>query len=351
MNEAPKNIKVVARLRPLLWDEVNKTVGVACKDTQVEVCEQKIVVLHRDNAVQATFDRAFDENSSQEDIFSWFESSADEFVEGKSCSIMAYGHTGAGKTFTMYGGDWAENIGHSSKSRNRKQIIAEEQFLKSLAEGRSGGLVLRMVRRAFEHKTKQEQLEQKPSLFTLKLYQIYNEKILDLLNVNMPYQISDELKVKEDQNGRVHIEGITEYSLDCYEEFLLLLARAESNRFKRNTALNESSSRSHTILEVSCTLNGKVSKLQLCDLAGSEKFTDGQLKNKGHMIETRNINQSLTHLGRYPWFTRVVKALYKQSKDSTVLVPYRDSKLTRVLQNSLSSESNSFILAALSPRA
>lgn len=186
MNEAPKNIKVVARLRPLLWDEVNKSVGVACKDTQVESCEQKIVVLHRDNAVEATFDRAFDEHSSQEDIFSWFESSADEFVKGKSCSIMAYGHTGAGKTYTMYGGDWAENIGHSSKSRNKKHIFAEEQFLKSLAGGRGGGLVLRMVRRAFEQKRKQEQLEEKSSLFTLKLYQIYNEKILDLLNVSEP---------------------------------------------------------------------------------------------------------------------------------------------------------------------
>jgi hypothetical protein len=89
----------------------------------------------------------------------------------------------------------------------------------------------------------------------------------------------------------------------------------------------------------------------LCDLAGSEKFTDGQLKNRGHMMETRNINQSLSHLGRYSRFTRVVKALFKQSRDPTVLVPYRDSKLTRVLQNSLSNESNSFILAALSPRA
>ncbi len=351
MNEAPKNIKVVARLRPLLWDEVNKSVGVACKDSQVNFSEQKIVVFHRDNVVHATFDRAFDENSSQEDIFSWFESSVDEFVQGKSCSIMAYGHTGAGKTFTMFGGDWASNIGHSSKSRNKKHIIAEEQFLKTLAEGRGGGLVLRMVRRAFEQKHKRQQLEEQSSLFTLKLYQIYNEKILDLLNVSNSDQISDELKIKEDQNGRVHIEGITEYNLECYEEFLLLLAKAEANRIKRNTALNESSSRSHTILEISSTFKDMVSKLQMCDLAGSEKFTDGQLKNKGHMIETRNINQSLSHLGRYFRLTRVVKALYKQSKDPTVLVPYRDSKLTRVLQNSLSSESNSFILAALSPRA
>ncbi len=132
---------------------------------------------------------------------------------------------------------------------------------------------------------------------------------------------------------------------------MLLLARAEANRFKRNTALNESSSRSHTILEISSTFKNKASKLQLCDLAGSERFTEGQLKNKGHMIETRNINQSLSHLGRYSPVTRVVKALYKQAKDPATVVPYRDSKLTRVLQNSLSSESNSFILAALSPRA
>jgi hypothetical protein len=183
MDEAPKNIKVVTRLRPLLWDEVNKSVGVTCKDAQVLIFKQKIVVFHRDNVVQATFDRAFDEHSSQEDIFTWFQSCVDEFVEGKSCSIMAYGHTGAGKTFTMYGGDWVENVGHLSKSRNRKHLIAEERLLKSLAEGRGGGLVLRMVRRAFEQMRKKQQLEELSSLFTLKLYQIYNEKILDLLSV------------------------------------------------------------------------------------------------------------------------------------------------------------------------
>jgi hypothetical protein len=185
MDEATKNIRVVARVRPLLWDEANKSVGVACKSSQVAAGYEKIEVFHRDNVVQATFDRVFDESSSQEDVFKWFELSADEFVDGKSCSIMAYGHTGAGKTFSMYGGDWAENIGHSAKSRSRKHIIAEEQFLKSLAEGQGGGLVLRMVRRAFEQKSKKVHLDDQPSLFTIKLYQIYNEKILDLLNVRL----------------------------------------------------------------------------------------------------------------------------------------------------------------------
>jgi hypothetical protein len=108
--------------------------------------------------------------------------------------------------------------------------------------------------------------------------------------------------LKEDQHGQIHIEGLTEISITSYEEFALILSKGESNRFKRNTALNECSSRSHSIIEFICYgykgIEGPCPKLTLCDLAGSEKFTDDQLKNKSHMAESRNINQSLSHLGR-----------------------------------------------------
>lgn len=161
--------------------------------------------------------------------------------------------------------------------------------------------------------------------------------------------MSDDLQLKDDRSGQVHIEGITELAIQDLEEFDLLLQLGEMNRFKRNTALNECSSRSHTILEVRITNQDSSdtghARLMLCDLAGSEKFTDDQLRNKMHQIETRNINQSLSHLGR------VIKALQQKGKDPKVMVPYRGSKLTRVLQNVLSGSGQSYILAALSPLA
>ena len=92
---------------------------------------------------------------------------------------------------------------------------------------------------------------------------------------------------------------MTEIIVSCYEEFMLILSKGEANRSKRNTALNECSSRSHTLVELTfLSLEGSP-KITLVDLAGSERFTDDQLRNKSHQIESKNINQSLTHLGRY----------------------------------------------------
>ena len=110
--------------------------------------------------------------------------------------------------------------------------------------------------------------------------------------------MTEDLKLLEDRTGRVHIEGISEFTIGSLEEFVLLVARGEENRIKRNTALNESSSRSHSVLEVSLVVEDRTWTMQLCDLAGSEKFSEDQLKSKGHLVESRNINKSLAHLGR-----------------------------------------------------
>lgn len=110
--------------------------------------------------------------------------------------------------------------------------------------------------------------------------------------------MGQDLKINEDQKGEVHIEGVTEIIVTCYEEFMLLLSKGEANRSKRNTALNECSSRSHTMVELTFIDLKSSPKLTLVDLAGSERFTDDQLRNKNHQIESKCINQSLTHLGR-----------------------------------------------------
>lgn len=109
---------------------------------------------------------------------------------------------------------------------------------------------------------------------------------------------SEDLKVKEDINGIVHIKGIVKFEVRSEEEFQLLLQRCDSNRNKRCTAFNQLSSRSHTIVEFEFSKRDSLSKFTLVDLAGSEKFSEEQLEVKDHKIESKFINQSLTHLGR-----------------------------------------------------
>lgn len=142
--------------------------------------------------------------------------------------------------------------------------------------------------------------------------------------------------------------------VDSMEEFIMLLKRGESLRFKRSTVLNERSSRSHTVIEFCLHLDSlqrRPAKLLLCDLAGSEKYTDSNVGNKSSIAESTSINKSLAALGRYAFLSRVVQALHTRSKDPKreVTVPYRDSKLTRVLQNCLNAESRSYLLTNFCP--
>lgn len=114
--------------------------------------------------------------------------------------------------------------------------------------------------------------------------------------------------MKEDNFGKCHIENITEYSIRTFEEFRFWLSRGSGNKLKRKTIFNNTSSRSHTILELALTKDPAAavttnritpdSVFTFCDLAGSERFSDDQLTNKSHKQETKNINVSLSHLGR-----------------------------------------------------
>lgn len=142
------------------------------------------------------------------------------------------------------------------------------------------------------------------------------------------------------------MEGLSEYIVNSKEECLLLLQRGESNRITRETKSNIASSRSHSVFTIvleSEDIDGKVlkCKINLCDLAGSEKiFTEEKLGEK-HMEEHKSINLSLSTLGK------VVSALSK-SKEG-VVIPYRESKLTRLLKDSLGGQTNTVLLATLSP--
>ncbi len=112
-------------------------------------------------------------------------------------------------------------------------------------------------------------------------------------------KLSDELKLKEDGQGNVLLDGLSELPVNSFVDFVLLLGKGEMNRCKRNTAFNEKSSRSHTIVEIIIWKEGQMlSKLTMCDLAGNERYSGNQVKDAAYFAELRTINLSLTTLGK-----------------------------------------------------
>lgn len=114
---------------------------------------------------------------------------------------------------------------------------------------------------------------------------------------------NEDIKVKVDGLGQSRVEGVAEIVIESFFEFLMLIEKGESNRIIKTTQFNLTSSRSHTILEIILkNKNQKETILSLCDLAGSEKFSEDKIKDKSLLMESKNINQSLSTLTRYSSF-------------------------------------------------
>lgn len=175
--------------------------------------------------------------------------------------------------------------------------------------------------------------------------QIYNEKMYDLLEDR---ESKHPLLVRESRVNGIYVQGLTEYVVTSMDECLTLLYRGERNRVTRQTRMNMFSSRSHTVFQLllentKVDAHGKLrrAKLNLCDLAGSEKIGPEANVTGKHFEELRNINLSLTTLGK------VVSALASH----TGHIPYRDSKLTRVLQDSIGGNTRTCLIATVAPIA
>lgn len=175
--------------------------------------------------------------------------------------------------------------------------------------------------------------------------QIYNEKLYDL------YQDKEQAKplvIREDKYSGIFVEGLSEYVVTTAQECFLLLKRGEKNRITRQTRSNIHSSRSHTIFQLLVESNtadrkGMLlrGKLNLCDLAGSEKIMKEESLDQQHLLELKTINLSLSSLGK------VISALAQGKKSQHI--PYRDSKITRILQDSLGGNTKTTLIAAVSP--
>ncbi len=200
------------------------------------------------------------------------------------------------------------------------------------------GIIPRMVVNVFERIAQaSESIE-----FTVKagMLEIYNEKIRDLLDPS-----KNNLNVREDKQRGIYVDGLTEKSMGNDKEVYELMKEGNSNRAVGVTNMNAESSRSHSIFLMSITMNDqenlscKTGKLYLVDLAGSEVISKTGATGQT-LEEAKNINKSLTMLGR------VINAL---TDGKSQYVPYRDSKLTRILQESLGGNSRTCLIITASP--
>ncbi|XP_055305257.1 kinesin heavy chain [Sitodiplosis mosellana] len=304
---AEDSIRVVCRFRPLNDSEekAGSKVIVKFPNTQEENC------LTIGGKVYL-FDKVFKPNANQEKVYNEAAKSiVSDVLAGYNGTIFAYGQTSSGKTHTMEG-----VIGDPTKQ----------------------GIIPRIVNDIFNHIYSMEvNLE-----FHIKVsyYEIYLDKIRDLLDVSKV-----NLSVHEDKNRVPYVKGATERFVSSPEEVFEVIEDGKSNRHVAVTNMNEHSSRSHSVflinvkqenLENQKKLSGK---LYLVDLAGSEKVS--KTGAEGAVLdEAKNINKSLSALGN------VISALADGNKSH---IPYRDSKLTRILQESLGGNARTTIVICCSP--
>ncbi|KAJ8656579.1 hypothetical protein O0I10_007656 [Lichtheimia ornata] len=304
------NIKVVCRFRPQNKLEI-KEGGQPIIDIDDEGTSVKLN--GKDVKQTYAFDKVFGWKTRQEDIFNYsIKSIVDDVVSGYNGTVFAYGQTGSGKTYTMMGSDIDD---HENK-----------------------GIIPRIVEQIFT-----SIMESPPNMeFTVKVsyMEIYMEKVRDLLNPQ-----HDNLPIHEDKVKGVYVKGVLEVYVSSTEEVYEVMRRGSNNRVVAYTNMNAESSRSHSLVMITITQKNvdtgaaKSGKLYLVDLAGSEKV--GKTGASGQTLEeAKKINKSLTALGM------VINAL-TDGKSSHI--PYRDSKLTRILQESLGGNSRTTLIINCSP--
>ncbi|XP_033759938.1 kinesin-like protein KIF28P isoform X2 [Pecten maximus] len=247
----------------------------------------------------------------------------DNAWKGYNCSLFAYGQTGSGKSYSM--------VGYGS-NKGIVPIFCDELF------------------KAVESKRLSAGADEEYQV-TLGMLEIYNEQVRDLLN---PKTISQKggLKVRQDPKKGFYVEQLTSCPVNSYKEIDNKINEGTRNRTVASTNMNATSSRAHTIVAITFTQKTpnetgqsmtRTAVVNLVDLAGSER-ADSTGATGDRLKEGSAINQSLSSLGN------VIKALADLStgKKKTV-VPYRDSVLTKLLQNALGGNSKTIMIAALSP--
>ncbi|CAB3980922.1 kinesin KIFC3, partial [Paramuricea clavata] len=274
----------------------------------IRVDDSVLNVTNKGTVKHFEMEKVFQPTSTQDEVYSEVQELVVSCLDGYNICIFAYGQTGSGKTFTMEGP--ADNPGINQRAlRHLFQSIEE----------RSRDWVYSV---------------------TVNVLEIYNEAIRDLLSSEQ----TQKLEMKLGADGLNHVRGLTDFEVDNIDHVNELFAFGKKNRATAVTSMNEHSSRSHAILRVTVSGTHNASgttitgKLNLVDLAGSERVNKSGSEGL-RMKEAQNINKSLSSLGD------VIHAL----KNKHGHVPYRNSKLTFLLQDSLGGDSKTLMVVQVSP--
>ncbi|XP_036606589.1 kinesin-like protein KIFC3 isoform X1 [Trichosurus vulpecula] len=303
------NIRVIGRVRPITKEdgdgpEASNAVTFDSDDDAI------IHLLHKGKPVSFELDKVFPPHATQQDVFQEVQALITSCIDGYNVCIFAYGQTGAGKTYTMEG--TLENPGINQRAL---QLLFSEV---------------------------QEKASDWEYTITVSVAEIYNEALRDLLGKEPQEKL--EIKLCPDGSGQLYVPGLTEFKVQSVEDINRVFEFGHTNRTTEYTNLNEHSSRSHALLII--TVRGTdystglrtTGKLNLVDLAGSERV--GKSGAEGSRLrEAQYINKSLSALGD------VISALRSRQGH----VPFRNSKLTYLLQDSLSGDSKTLMLVQVSP--
>ncbi|KAJ6313902.1 hypothetical protein OIU78_017537 [Salix suchowensis] len=300
-------IRVFCRLRPLSEKEISE------KDRGLLTSIDEFTAEHPwkdDKAKQHIYDRVFDGNATQEDVFEDTRYLVQSAVDGYNVCIFAYGQTGSGKTFTVYG-----------------------------SEGNPG-----LTPRATSELFKILRRDSNKFSFSLKAYmvELYQDTLVDLL---LPKNMKRlKLDIKKDSKGMVSVENVTVVSIATFEELQNIIQRGSDRRHTSGTQMNDESSRSHLILSIVIestnlqTQSVARGKLSFVDLAGSERIKKSG-SSGSQLKEAQSINKSLSALGD------VISALSSGGQH----IPYRNHKLTMLMSDSLGGNAKTLMFVNVSP--
>jgi len=327
VQELKGNIRVFCRMRPLLGEE--KEISDEVKHVNIQSEKNLELIksganesiaggLNKNMKYDFEFDRVFGPSSSQGEVFTEISQLVQSALDGYNVCVFAYGQTGSGKTFTMEGGPAIDDD--------------ESQC----------GMIPRTIRQIFEE---QKKLKEKNWEYKLQasFLEIYNEEIRDLLTTetNLKYDI----KMSDSKGTDIHVTNLKVEEVTSEGQISSMIRRARKNRAWAKTLCNERSSRSHSVFMLrieghnTATTETCCGTLNLVDLAGSERVKDSGSEGL-RLTEAQAINKSLSNLGN------VIMALAQKNSH----VPYRNSKLTHLLQNCLGGNSKTLMFVNISPK-
>ncbi|KAK4804375.1 hypothetical protein SAY86_004192 [Trapa natans] len=279
-----------------------------------------------------TFDSVFNSRTSQEDIFQTVGVPlVKDALAGYNTSILSYGQSGSGKTYTIWG--------------------PPSSMVEEPSSSGDQGLVSRIFQTLFSEIEKQEEAcegNQVNYQCRCSFLEIYNEKIGDLLD-----QTQRNLQIKDDPKNGLYVENLSEEYVTSYEDVMHILIKGLSSRKVGATTMNSKSSRSHIVFTCvieswckeaasQCFTSSKTSRISFVDLAGSDTRKLDGVGNKCTK-EAKNVKKSLSHLGR------LVHALANRSQVTDEDALYKGSRLTHLLRESLGGNAKLTVICAISP--